>query len=168
MSLQPAHSHLYFQPHGGRAWCTSLFNRRATICCVMYGRATCSFRSTTLTQPGTSPIINVARTLFPSQQPHPHLPSPRPPSQAEKAHDFITRTFVVLAAQYNAECEIDLVKGACREAIGAAICRKSAALSAAAVVVPGAKRSVWEEIFTGSSVSRHVSAFCKQPTIILH
>lgn len=87
---------------------------------------------------------------------------------AEEAHAFIQRTFVVLAAKYDAQCEIDLVKGACRQSVGAAICRKSEALQAAAVVVPGARQSLLEELFSGGSVARHVSAHCQQPTIIIH
>lgn len=92
----------------------------------------------------------------------PSLPAP----QEQHAYEFINETMVGLAAARKAKCEIDLVRGACRDTIGAAICKKSEALNAAVVVIAQQEKNFVEEIFSGGSVSKHVSQHCKQPTLI--
>lgn len=83
---------------------------------------------------------------------------------------FIRETMLELADQRNARCEVDIVRGRCRQSVGEAICKVADELEASLVVVPGRRRPhLVERIFNGECALQYGSFVAKhsnRPTVI--
>eukprot|EP00879_Flechtneria_rotunda_P022541 GHRR01023797.1.p1 GENE.GHRR01023797.1~~GHRR01023797.1.p1 ORF type:complete len:122 (+),score=32.90 GHRR01023797.1:392-757(+) len=85
---------------------------------------------------------------------------------AEHAREYFQQNFMQLAEVYGAPCELDLVPGACNQAVSRTICRKAEELSAAVVVLSEQKLGFLEGIFQ-TPVSKQVADNCSCPALII-
>lgn len=81
--------------------------------------------------------------------------------------EYIAQVYMGLAGVHNANMVISVVHGKCKDSIGQVICKHSEDLAAAVVVMTAHKKNLMEQLVLGS-VSKHVAAHCKRPTILLH
>lgn len=88
-------------------------------------------------------------------------------SMAAHAIEYFAQ-YMQLARKHGADCELDLVHGACNQTVSKDICRKVEELSAAVVVLSEQKQGFIESIFMQTPVTQHVVQNCSRPTLVLN
>jgi nucleotide-binding universal stress UspA family protein len=88
-------------------------------------------------------------------------------SMAAHAIEYFAQ-YMQLARKHGANCELDLVHGACNQTVSKDICRKVEELSAAVVVLSEQKQGFIESLFMQTPVTQHVVQNCSRPTLVLN
>eukprot|EP00775_Hariotina_reticulata_P004212 gene4212-4461_t len=85
---------------------------------------------------------------------------------AAHAQQFFETNFVQLAQRFGATCELDLVHGACNQAVSQTICKKVEDLSAAVVVLTEYKRGLLDGIFQAAMGYQEITLYQVAHTLL--